>query len=269
MAKWKIALPSFLLFCISIVLLATSLSTEYWVQSKPFGKADTYNNSFIYDDLNSKKGDINFGLFKGVKRMNMGLASDQVKNIYVVCNSKEGVCMYSDKETKEGREKELENNMVLTTGTNRTEIKNPHLMQHGLWISTLAFVSIALTFSAIGAIFSVVNSVMSPVEFITGIRGLYVWNGCASGFSLCAMIVWSITFKKKLSKNVLDTSYLETGWSSEDTSTLGYSFWLILASLMVLILNITIIMLLTLRPWIKKQPKRNEASNPEGIIMLY
>lgn len=58
--------------------------------------------------------------------------------------------------------------------------RNPNLMTFSLWLFTILSVSIAMIFSLVGAIFSIINTVMTPAETITGVQGLYLWNGLAS-----------------------------------------------------------------------------------------
>lgn len=58
--------------------------------------------------------------------------------------------------------------------------RNPNLMTFSLWLFTILAVSIAMIFGLVGAIFSIINTVMTPVEAITGVQGLYLWNGLAS-----------------------------------------------------------------------------------------
>lgn len=58
--------------------------------------------------------------------------------------------------------------------------RNPNLMTFSLWLFAILGVSIAMIFGLVGAIFSIINTVMTPVETITGVYGLYIWNGLAS-----------------------------------------------------------------------------------------
>lgn len=62
--------------------------------------------------------------------------------------------------------------------------RNPNLMEFSLWLLTILGVSIAMIFGLVGAIFSIINTVMTPIETITGIHGLYLWNGLACKLTL-------------------------------------------------------------------------------------
>jgi hypothetical protein len=54
-----------------------------------------------------------------------------------------------------------------------------NFMIYGLWITTIGCISLAILFAVFSAVFALVNTATTPVEAITGIPGLYVWNACA------------------------------------------------------------------------------------------
>lgn len=67
--------------------------------------------------------------------------------------------------------------------------KNPQLMNFGLWLFTILSLALALLFGVVSAVFAVINTVMTPVEVITGIVGLYLWNGIAGKiFKYCLIL---------------------------------------------------------------------------------
>lgn len=55
--------------------------------------------------------------------------------------------------------------------------KNPQLFMFSLWLLTIMCLALAMLFALISAVFAVINTVVTPVEVITGIAGLYLWNG--------------------------------------------------------------------------------------------
>ena len=57
--------------------------------------------------------------------------------------------------------------------------RNPNLMAFGLWLFTILCVAIAMVFGIVSSVFSIINTVMTPIEVITGIHGLFLWNGLA------------------------------------------------------------------------------------------
>lgn len=66
-------------------------------------------------------------------------------------------------------------------------LRNPNLMSFALWLLTILSVSIAMIFGLVAAIFSIINTVMTPIEAITGVQGLYLWNALASKFVCVGM----------------------------------------------------------------------------------
>jgi len=57
--------------------------------------------------------------------------------------------------------------------------EDPNYMSNGLWIATIGCVCLAILFAVFAAVFALVNTATTPVEAITGIPGLYLWNICA------------------------------------------------------------------------------------------
>ncbi len=62
--------------------------------------------------------------------------------------------------------------------------RNPNLMAFGLWLFTVLCIAIAMIFGLVSSIFSIINTVMTPIEIITGIQGLFLWNGLAGNSNL-------------------------------------------------------------------------------------
>lgn len=54
-----------------------------------------------------------------------------------------------------------------------------HFMSYGLWVTTIGCVCMAILFAVFSAVFALINTATTPVEAITGIPGLYLWNACA------------------------------------------------------------------------------------------
>ncbi|KAA0203533.1 hypothetical protein HAZT_HAZT008266 [Hyalella azteca] len=98
------------------------------------------------------------------------------------------------------------------------------LMNQGLWVGTIACLCVGLLFAIAGAIFAIINTATTPVELITGVPGLYIWNSLAAVFTLVAVVLWSVLYHTSLSHNVL-IEQSKDGWTTEGNEALGYSFW--------------------------------------------
>ncbi|KAJ6222097.1 hypothetical protein RDWZM_000642 [Blomia tropicalis] len=135
-----------------LALLTASLATHKWIVAYPIRSIPLNSSLLFSDDLHNLvneqpkkfRGEIYFGLFQGTKVLNYGLG-DRTAIIW------------------------LKQEMS----------RNPNLMNFSLWLFTILSVSIAMIFGLVGAIFSIINTVMTPIETITGVQGLYLWNGLA------------------------------------------------------------------------------------------
>lgn len=213
-----------------LILLSVSLATEEWLKSKPIIERDGPNNT----TGRKFEGEINFGLFSGKKNLNFGFG-DRPSTIVIKTILKE------------------DSPMII----------------YGLWLFTVLSVALSMLFGLVGAIFAVINSVTTPVELITGIPGLYLWNGMGALFSLGAVISWVLQYYMKLKKNVMTKEELKSKWDSNNRSYFGYSFILVIVALCLYVINIIIVIIIIKQPWKIKVPKTKIQKNPEGVIMLY
>jgi len=148
-------------------------------------------------------------------------------------------------------------------------MKNPNLMPFRLWMFTILCVAIAMIFGLVSSIFAVINTVMTPIEIITGIQGLFLWNGMGALFCTGACISWLVQFRNKLRKNVMTNEEIKDGWTSENRARLGYSFFMVVIALGLFLFNVLLIGLATRRRSPRNKARQSTDKNPEGVIMLY
>jgi len=227
------------MFCGLRAALSASLATQKWISAKPVRMSFINGSDLPEDpalDRSDRKfrGDINFGLFQGTKTLNYGFG-DRVSQLWI--------------------KEEL--------------MRNPNLMPFGLWMFTVLCVALAMLFGLVSSIFAVINTVMTPIEVITGLQGLFLWNGMGALFCTGACISWLIQFRSKLRRNVLTTDEIKDGWTSENRAWLGYSFFLVVAALALYLLNVLLVALASRRPGPRNKPRPSTDKNPEGVIMLY
>lgn len=60
-------------------------------------------------------------------------------------------------------------------------------MPFGLWLFTVMCVAIGILFGLVASIFAIINTVMTPVETITGLHGLFLWNGLGGEYDRCLL----------------------------------------------------------------------------------
>lgn len=156
---------------------------------------------------------------------------------------------------------------AFVTAANTTSIpENLEYMDYGLWVGTIACLSAGLLMAVVGALFAIVNTATTPVEAITGIPGLYVWNGLAAVCDMLTVILWAVQFHKHLTDNVLLYD-ANDGWTTKGMEVFGYSFWLVVVAIFVHVANIVIIAIGTWEP--KKKGHLQAPETKGGNIMLY
>ncbi|XP_063868227.1 uncharacterized protein LOC135104624 isoform X1 [Scylla paramamosain] len=160
------------------------------------------------------------------------------------------------------------NSSTLDPGTGNTTSgpENLEYMDYGLWVGTIACLSAGLLMAVVGALFAIVNTATTPVEAITGIPGLYLWNGLAALCDMLTVILWAVQFHKHLTDNVLLYD-ANDGWTTKGMEVFGYSFWLVVVAIFVHIANIVIISIGTWEP--KKKDHLQAPESKGGNIMLY
>ena len=91
----------------------------------------------------------------------------------------------------------------------------------------------------------------------------------AAFFSASSCISWLIQYQTKLKQNVLTQEEINDGWTSDNRTELGYSYYLVAFSTCLFIFNIFIIFVAIRRPSLKNKSRTLADKNPEGVIMLY
>lgn len=110
-----------------------------------------------------------------------------------------------------------------------------------LWISTVLCCSLALFSTVISGIFSLLNVFLSPNRVMNGPISMYLWSGISGLFHVLALIIFTVEFHLFIKKNVLTKEELEAGWVSTNRAQLSWSFYLLLISVFLIIINIAFI----------------------------
>jgi len=140
------------------------------------------------------------------------------------------------------------------------------LVNTGLWGATIALVAAGVLLAAVAAVFAVVNTATTPVEAVSGVPGLYLWNGLAAGMQALGAACWGAQHATALSHNVLVLD-ADEGWTTEGGEALGYSFWLVVVAAVVHLLNVALIAFGTYEPKVKE--KIQEPDKATNDILLY
>lgn len=235
LTKRMLTFCTFFICCGCLALLSASFATQKWIVAKPVRVGYSETNSNVTADDNTKfRGALHFGLFEGSKTLNYG---------------------FGDRKTHIWVQQEME--------------RNPELFLYSVWLLTIMCLALSLVFALISAVFAVINTVVTPVEVITGIFGLYLWNGIAALFSATSILSWLAQYYVKLSFNVMTQEELDQQWISEGRAWFGYSFWFVVVSFGLYIINILLTTLAIKQPWERRKPNLAMNKNPEGVVMLY
>jgi len=109
-----------------------------------------------------------------------------------------------------------------------------------LWLFTALGVGFALLASAIAAISSIVKSASLEKKKGTWIL-LFVSNISSAIGQILAFVCWAVQFYQHLINNVLAVEDHDQHWYSHGLSYLGYSFWLVVLSTIVVIVNLILL----------------------------
>ncbi|XP_076032805.1 clarin-2 isoform X3 [Oratosquilla oratoria] len=216
--------------CFAIALMAAAMCTKYWLEAEARQRTGEASASGIIQYRPNSTGHVNIGLFKGRKSLNVGFG-ERVTDI-------------------EGGDAGFA------------------FMDYGLWVATIASLAAGMLFAVVGALFAVINTATTPVEAITGVPGLYVWNTLAAVFNLVCVICWAVQFHTRLTKNVLVRDSLN-GWTTEGQEIFGYSYWLVVVAIVVHIANCVIIGVGTYEPRRKEVVHAPHVNKQDNNILLY
>uniref|UniRef100_A0A0K8S9F7 Clarin-3 n=1 Tax=Lygus hesperus TaxID=30085 RepID=A0A0K8S9F7_LYGHE len=164
-----------------------------------------------------------------------------------------------------------EKNLNFGIGWRTYELNVPQemsaLMVYSYWLGTVCCMAAGIVFSSLSAVLAVVNSATTPIWTITGVPGLYLWNIVSIIFQSGAVALWVTLYFRKLQFSIMTS---DDRWSTEGRAFFGLSFWLVVASIGVQIINVIFIYSATSDMRQKKKaakPVIEEKTN--GAIMLY
>ncbi|EDX11587.1 uncharacterized protein LOC6726673 [Drosophila simulans] len=138
-----------------------------------------------------------------------------------------------------------------------------------LWLLTTLGTGFGLLACAVAAIAAVLKSASAAKRGGTMML-LLTSNICAAGAQIVAFVAWLVQFYQYFIHNVLLTEQQQQHWYSNGLAYLGYSFYLVVVSTIVVLLNIAILLYaqrrdLRNRQWLEApSDDKNKAA-----IMLY
>ena len=110
-----------------------------------------------------------------------------------------------------------------------------------LWLTTVILCALALFSTLISGIYSILNVFISPRTAINGPVGLYLWNSISLMSHLLTIVVYAFEFHVFIQKNVLTKDELESGWISTNRAELSWSFFILIASSVLVSFNLALV----------------------------
>lgn len=257
--QWILLFTTFVVSICSLIVVLVTFSLDNWIQAEAKSTENLYENS-----------QLNYGLFSGYLTRYVFATSPFYLKLSITCLYEENACIYSCQSTTDLREDELrrllagatllycptiQRNLKLNTFKNyepashnftktiqRQSSANiaDDVIDPGLWLTTVIFLSVTAAFSLFSAVMALVNIAFNPIEPVLSVFGLYIWNGIASGSTLMTLILWGALFGSSLSRNVAVTDTLapEYAYDSNGLAQLGFCYWLLFIPMIFHVSNI-------------------------------
>ncbi|XP_030369420.1 uncharacterized protein LOC115620357 [Scaptodrosophila lebanonensis] len=180
------------------------------------------------------KGDVNFGLFYGSQHLNLGFGVRTYPvNVYTFIRTENGDSSF------------------------------------WLWLLSTLGTGFGLLACAVAAIAAVLKSASAAKKGGTMVL-LLTANISAAGAQVVAFVAWLVQFYQYLIHNVLIAEHHKQNWYSTGLAYLGYSFYLVVISTIVVLINITILLYAKRREHRdrnRREPPTVDKNHP--VIMLY
>ena len=86
-----------------------------------------------------------------------------------------------------------------------------------------------------------------------------------------SLFAWLVEYFIRLKGNVLTAEEVQNGWTSENRSQFGYSYYFVVLAFILHLVNIFIVSIVQSETWTSNSEaaKRQSRSACEGVIMLY
>ncbi|EFA10000.2 clarin-3 [Tribolium castaneum] len=271
------------------IISFVSLGTQEWVTSPAILSSAANAGGLRSENENDY---LKFGLFSGT--FNQTTAQPATYEMTTVCSFGLNVCALLCGDNMEESLEKLYNGesdikslecpkIVTTTDKLYSEITDTFklfvskssgedrtFINAGVWLCTIIFLLISGMAGIVSAVLALWNTVSNPYQNYLSIFGLYIYNAVAFFSVSLAIVLWGAMFSQSLQANNLPTAKtFNDGFTTEGLSSLGYSYWINLASLACYFISISV---LCIRNWlISIEPEVNVhiEDNADPVILLY
>ncbi|XP_050357709.1 uncharacterized protein LOC126778262 [Nymphalis io] len=249
-----------------VILIIVSISSDSWIVST------------TYADKENQDSSVNYGLFVGQFVLYI-FATPSYNNLHLTCIPDMNACAVSCKTEPEARVEEVRalaqgyrpnQACVSVTTVNTTDpLQDPPVMSFGIYASTLVLLFLQLVLSVVAAWLALLNALKNPTEPIFGLPGCVWTNVMTAVVGLIVMMMFGIYWATSGLNEHLAFSYIAFG-VLEPSRGLGFSYWLLIGSILCSIVNVELIQL---RRYLLERdpppPTIKVENHSDGTIFLY
>lgn len=295
-----------LLICCGVLAVAVaSLVTERWVEAR----GNVWNETRLDTvNISGTNFDCKYGLYYGQKTTTYGRTSKT--KLQIVCDSSIGVCMYSCGTTSSLAHKDLANllqtNITGILSTIQAQINYcpefPHqthqedmarsclleekfderkslMVSFSMVVCVFVFLIFGILLTLLTTILTAINTCQNPVSAIWGVDGLVIFNSTAGFIYFIVMVLWGAEFSNMDKKNISISDTLRPcgiQWRTKHLS-LGVSYWILIISVFLHILNATLLGVRQYRRYYSTQAQRARSlklkvaddTTATGTVMMF
>jgi len=240
--------------CVCLLLSAVAIATNHWLEATAVKNEGTTDEATIT---------IYYGLFSGWINATEK-SSPYETELKIACHN--GKCMYSCAHTSDGRDKDIACYMEheeCTPGDTVDDCTNSQYTIHhnyqpqattmspvvrervfisfASWCVVIFFLVWSVILSLLGVLMGLLNTCSNPSATILATYGLYIWNTGAGVCLVLTMCMWAAMFHGELVDNVVIRETLDKNNFQNHTAHHGYSFLMLLGSLILHMCNLPIL----------------------------
>ncbi|KAM3958049.1 uncharacterized protein ACR2FA_007945 [Aphomia sociella] len=258
---------AFLLSVLSILLIVVAVASDSWIVS-----------SAVSTDSQDIDSHIRYGLFTGVWE-DYPIMTPVTSTLHMTCVPSINACAVSCKTNRNARVTEVEAlaegnrptptcTSVVTVDTSNP-LPKPPVISFVFYLFLLFVLLLQLLFAIFSAGLAIINSTKNPTEPVFGLPGCLWSNVVTVVLGVVVLLMFGIYWATSGLKEHLAFSFIALG-HYVPTSSLGYSYWLLIVASLASLANIG---LLQLREYMLERdpppPTLKVENHSDGTIFLY
>ncbi|CAH2097218.1 unnamed protein product [Euphydryas editha] len=250
-----------------VILTIVAIATDSWIVSATYADNQTQDSS------------VNYGLFAGELALFV-FDTPSYNGLHMTCLSDISACAVSCKTEAGAREEEVralaqgfrpnQACVAVTTVNTENPLPDPPVLSFGIYVGILVILFLQLALSVAAAVLLLLNSLKNPTEPAFGLPGC-LWTSVATAVvGLVAMLLFGIYWATSGLSEHLAFSLIALDTELDHNSNLGFSYWLLIGSILCSMLNVSLIQL---RQYLLERdpppPTIKVENHSDGTIFLY